>query len=101
MTGAGVEGLYPFLYSEAPSPDDLFAEIRQSTLDKIDEITALRAEVAARYTGALQDAAVDLAAAFRAGATVFAFGNGGSSTDAETVVALFANPGDDHLSLPA
>jgi D-sedoheptulose 7-phosphate isomerase len=35
-----------------------------------------------------------MADAFRSGGRLFAFGNGGSSTDAQDVAALFLNPGD-------
>ena len=42
-----------------------------------------------------------MAAAFRAGGRLFTFGNGGSSTDAQDVAALFLNPGGDARPLPA
>jgi D-sedoheptulose 7-phosphate isomerase len=42
-----------------------------------------------------------MAAAFRAGGTLFAFGNGGSSTDAQDVARLFLDPGPDARPLPA
>lgn len=100
MTGAGVEGLYPFLYAEPAARADVVDEVRRSTLDKIEEIASLRADLAARHGEALQSAASRLARAFTDGGTLFAFGNGGSSTDADALVGLFASAGSGR-PLPA
>jgi D-sedoheptulose 7-phosphate isomerase len=42
-----------------------------------------------------------MADAFRSGGRLFTFGNGGSSTDAQDVAALFLNPGGSARPLPA
>jgi D-sedoheptulose 7-phosphate isomerase len=42
-----------------------------------------------------------MARSFAAGGRLFAFGNGGSSTDAQAVAELFQNPGPPAVALPA
>jgi D-sedoheptulose 7-phosphate isomerase len=70
----------------------VLAEVRRSTSDKAAEIVALREEVAARYADELVVCAGAMAAAFAGGGRLFTFGNGGSSTDAQTVASLFLSP---------
>lgn len=96
-----VESLYPFLYSGSGNLDSVFAEVRQSTVDKIEEITALRTEVVRQYWEKLNLCAEALAAAFDHGARLLAFGNGGSSTDAQDLASLFLCPPDNWRPLPA
>jgi D-sedoheptulose 7-phosphate isomerase len=89
----GIESLYPFLYADqAGSQDAVLAEVRRSTAEKAGEIVALRQAVAERYRTELAECALELAAAFAAGGRLFTFGNGGSSTDAQTVASLFLAP---------
>ena len=88
-----MESLYPFLYADqGQSVDAVLAEVRRSTAEKAVEIVALREEVATRYAGQLLACASEMAAAFAGGGRLFAFGNGGSSTDAQTVSSLFMAP---------
>src|ERR1051326_5491968 len=96
-----MEALYPFLYSDATDLADLMAEVRESTLAKIKEIAELRSVVAARESTRLANCAEDMAARFAAGGRLFAFGNGGSATDAQELATLFLAPGGDAPSLPA
>jgi D-sedoheptulose 7-phosphate isomerase len=49
----------------------------------------------------LADCAEAVADAFRSGATLLAFGNGGSSTDAQDVVHTFLDPAPPAAALPA
>jgi D-sedoheptulose 7-phosphate isomerase len=97
--------LYPFLYSGgADAKDDLEAvmdEVRRSTVEKAHEIVALRQSVLAAEGPRLADCAGRMAESFRAGGRLFTFGNGGSSTDAQDVAALFLNPGGEARPLPA
>jgi D-sedoheptulose 7-phosphate isomerase len=89
----GVESLYPFLYADkGQSIDAVLAEVRRSTAEKAAEIVALRAEVAVRYVDELVTCAEAMAVAFAGGGRLFTFGNGGSSTDAQTVASLFLAP---------
>jgi D-sedoheptulose 7-phosphate isomerase len=72
--------------------DSVLSEVSRSTTEKATEIVRLRAEIAARLTGQLVTCAEAMAARFTAGGRLFAFGNGGSSTDAEEVAAAFSYP---------
>jgi D-sedoheptulose 7-phosphate isomerase len=99
--GSAMEALYPFLYSDAADLADLMAEVRASTLAKTKEIAELRGVVAAREATRLANCAEDMAARFAAGGRLFAFGNGGSATDAQELAALFLSPGADAPALPA
>ncbi|MBX6381579.1 MAG: SIS domain-containing protein [Microbispora sp.] len=96
-----MEALYPFLYSESTDLDAVMASVRQSTVEKVDEIVMLRRTVLTRDGDRIAACAEAMAEAFAAGARLFAFGNGGSSTDAQDVVTLFMNPGGDARPLPA
>src|SRR5512142_1564692 len=87
-----MEALYPFLYSDSSDLADLMAEVRASTLAKTKEIAELRGIVAAQEATRLANCAEDMAARFAAGGRLFAFGNGGSATDAQELATLFLNP---------
>ena len=102
---SGIEALYPFLYDSGDEPGDtrarVVAEVRRSTREKVAETAALRETVLATYADELAGCATAMARAFAAGARLFAFGNGGSSTDAQAVVEIFAVPPDGGPALPA
>jgi D-sedoheptulose 7-phosphate isomerase len=92
-SGSGIESLYPFLYQDtASSTEGVLAEVRRSTAEKAAEIVALRSEIAMRYRTELARCGRALAEAFDNGARLFVFGNGGSSTDAQTIVSVFLCP---------
>ena len=97
----GFESLYPFLYSDASNVDAVLDEVRRSTVEKAAEIVALRDEVFDRYADELVACAERMAASFAAGGKLFAFGNGGSSTDAQDVVNTFLQPEGSGEALPA
>jgi D-sedoheptulose 7-phosphate isomerase len=99
--GSGVESLYPFLYGGSHSESDVLASVAASTVDKVNEIVALRAATGSLLAAPLADCARRLAAAFAAGATLWAFGNGGSSTDAQDVAHAFIDPPAGRRTLPA
>ncbi len=104
MNDRGTETLgtfYPFLQTRAADVDALIAEATRSTADKIAEIVALRESLAVTHAQSLLDCARRLAAAFHAGGTLFTFGNGGSSTDAQEVAQLFLRPPVAGRPLPA
>jgi D-sedoheptulose 7-phosphate isomerase len=88
----GVEALYPFLYTPESDLDALLAQLAQSTIDKVAEVTALRAAVLERDGDRIEACAAAMAAAFSAGGRLLTFGNGGSSTDAAEVANLFLHP---------
>lgn len=97
----GVEGLYPFLYGGGSDAERVLAAATESARQKVAEIVQLRREVGAAQGAALADCATRLAEAFAVGATLLAFGNGGSSTDAQDVVHTFVDPPPPVDPLPA
>jgi D-sedoheptulose 7-phosphate isomerase len=96
-----VEALYPFLYAGAADLDGVLEQVRRSTVDKAREITALRATVLERDGHRLAECAGEMAERFAAGGRLLAFGNGGSSTDAQDLASLFLSPAGDFRALPA
>jgi len=101
MTATELEALYPFLYADGGALESLIESARRSTEAKAAEITELRAELARRHGARLELAAGQLAERFAAGGRLLAFGNGGSSTDAQELAGLFLHPGGDAPALPA
>jgi D-sedoheptulose 7-phosphate isomerase len=99
------ESLYPFLYSGTSDLSVVLTQVRESTVAKAQEIEELRRTVAARDGARLADCARAVATRFGAGGRLFAFGNGGSATDAQQLATLFLNPGSvkgrDAPPLPA
>jgi D-sedoheptulose 7-phosphate isomerase len=96
-----MEALYPFLYAETSDLPAVLEEVRTSTVAKAGEITELRREIARRDGARIGECAREMAARFAAGGRLFAFGNGGSATDAAQLATLFLNPGGDAPPLPA
>lgn len=102
--------LYPFLYEAAPPTSAVAAqaraaaklEARRSTVQKCDDIVALRAAVLDEYADEMLGAARAMARRFQRGGTLLAFGNGGSATDAQDAEADCLTPPYAHWrSLPA
>jgi D-sedoheptulose 7-phosphate isomerase len=89
-----MESLYPFLYAETSDLPAVLEEVRASTVAKTAEITELRQVIAQRDGARIARCAREMAARFAAGGRLFAFGNGGSATDAAQLATLFLNPGD-------
>jgi len=98
---AAMESLYPFLYAGGGDLNAVMEEVRQSTIAKTAEIADLRRQVCARDAGRLRACAEDMAGRFSAGGRLLAFGNGGSSTDAQEMATLFLHPGGGMRALPA
>ncbi|HEY7431228.1 MAG TPA: SIS domain-containing protein [Streptosporangiaceae bacterium] len=98
---AGVESLYPFLYSGTADLTAVLAEVRASSAAKAREVMALRQTVSARDAARLEHCAADMAARFAAGGRLLAFGNGGSATDAQQLATLFLHPPGGQPPLPA
>jgi D-sedoheptulose 7-phosphate isomerase len=88
--GAGAaDFLYPFLGESESSLDAVVADVRRSVLAKSEEVGRLRQETLEEGREELAAAASGIREALAAGGTLLAFGNGGSATDAEDVVADF------------
>jgi D-sedoheptulose 7-phosphate isomerase len=96
-----MEALYPFLYAGQSDLALVLDQVRASTLAKAEEILALRDTVCERDAARLERCAADVAATFAAGGRLFAFGNGGSATDAQQLATMFLNPGPGAPPLPA
>jgi D-sedoheptulose 7-phosphate isomerase len=88
----GVETLYPFLYTGQSDLAAVLQEVRRSTEEKAREIMALRERLGQELAERLSACAHAMADAFVAHGTLFAFGNGGSSTDAQALAQLFLHP---------
>src|SRR6202451_2982572 len=96
-----MEALYPFLYADTSDLSAVLAQVRASTVAKTEEILELRRTVAERDGARIAECARQAAARFAAGGRLFAFGNGGSATDAQQLATLFLNPGGEARPLPA
>ena len=84
---------YPFLFEGGKANiEDVLAQVRHSTLEKCREVIALRRSTL-DHSGTLIVAAGEaMARAFANGATLLAFGNGGSATDAQDLVTELIIP---------
>jgi D-sedoheptulose 7-phosphate isomerase len=92
--------LYPFIESEERDSSSLLAVLATSAQEKIVESRLLRADSLERCADVLAQAGATMANRFRNGGRLFAFGNGGSATDAEGTADLFRHPPNGR-ALPA
>jgi D-sedoheptulose 7-phosphate isomerase len=94
---------YPYLFSGGKSSiEDVLTQVRHSTLEKCREIIELRRRTLEATRDQIIAAGQMMAAAFTTGGTLLAFGNGGSTTDAQDLVAdLLTPPFPDWQALPA
>ncbi|MBA3947280.1 MAG: SIS domain-containing protein [Herpetosiphonaceae bacterium] len=84
---------YPFLFAGGnASAEEVLAQVRHSTREKCRTVVALRRQTLEQYGDIMVAAATAMASAIRSGATLFAFGNGGSTTDAQDLVVDLMNP---------
>jgi D-sedoheptulose 7-phosphate isomerase len=88
--GAGASAfLYPFLGHDGTQLDHVVTDVARSVVMKADEVGALREDTLTEGRDELVAAAAALRRALDNGGALLAFGNGGSATDAEDVVADF------------
>jgi D-sedoheptulose 7-phosphate isomerase len=92
MTSEPTGFLYPFIEAEERDSSSLMADLAASARSKIAASRAIRAATLERCGDALASAGRAMADRFAAGGRLFAFGNGGSATDAEGTVELFRDP---------
>jgi D-sedoheptulose 7-phosphate isomerase len=92
--------LYPFIESEERDRVGLLTDLARSAQTKMAESAALRIATLERGTDDLEQAGAAMARRFADGGRLFAFGNGGSATDAEGTVDLFLDPPEGR-GLPA
>lgn len=84
--------LYPFIDAEERDSSALLSDLAASARDKARESAALQVSTLAQCAEKILAAGAQLARSFAAGARMYCFGNGGSSTDAATFAALFSRP---------
>ncbi len=92
MSSEPTSFLYPFIEGEERDSISLLADLTASARTKIADSRRLRAATLEQCDGALLEVALDMSGRFRRGGRLFAFGNGGSATDAEGIVELFREP---------
>ena len=94
---------YPYLFEGGKaSVGEVLLQVQYSTLEKCREVIALRRATLEQSGQQIIDAGKAMAQAFAAGATLLAFGNGGSTTDAQDLVSeLITSPFPGGPSLPA
>jgi len=94
---------YPFLFEGGKaSIEDVLAQVRHSTLEKSREVIALRRMTLENSIEQIIAAGQAMARAFAEGGTLLAFGNGGSTTDAQDLVTdLLVPPFPNWVPLPA
>ena len=84
--------LYPFIESEERDAESLLVDLAGSARAKFAVSQELRAATLLALAAEIEAAGMAMAARFRTGGRLFAFGNGGSATDAEGTVELFRHP---------
>lgn len=94
---------YPYLFQGGQVDwPEVMKSVTESTWQKSRETIELRGATFARYRGQIVAVGQAVAQAFSRGATLLAWGNGGSSTDAQDLVAdLTCPPQSAWRSLPA
>ena len=84
---------YPFLFEGGKANiEDVLAQVRHSMREKCREVIALRRATLDYSRNQIVAAGEAMAQAFAHGATLLAFGNGGSTTDAQDLVTELINP---------
>src|SRR3954471_6520904 len=84
--------LYPFIDGDEDDVGTLLTDLAESALGKAAESAALRRSTLDSCAELVRRAGGEMARRVSAGGRLFTFGNGGSSTDASTLAALFAQP---------
>ena len=84
--------LYPFIEADERDPGPLLAELAASARAKAAESAALQQATLAGSADQVAACGAAMAARFAAGGRLYAFGNGGSSTDCATFAALLSSP---------
>ncbi|MGH9189786.1 MAG: D-sedoheptulose-7-phosphate isomerase [Acidimicrobiales bacterium] len=84
--------LYPFIEGDETDSVSLLADLAVSAQGKWAQSASLRAETLTLCEPQLRSVATAMAERFGAGGRLFAFGNGGSATDADGVAQLYPRP---------
>jgi D-sedoheptulose 7-phosphate isomerase len=92
MSPEATDFLYPFIEGDETDSGSLLSDLSASAGGKWAQSTALRAETLERCEDQLRTVAAAMAERFAAAGRLYAFGNGGSATDAEGVAQLYTRP---------
>jgi D-sedoheptulose 7-phosphate isomerase len=92
VTGDPTDFLYPFIEAGEEDASLLVADLVASAGAKIADSRALRVATLERCRDDVESAGRAMAQRLRSGGRLLCFGNGGSATDAEAMVALFQDP---------
>jgi D-sedoheptulose 7-phosphate isomerase len=84
--------LYPFIESAERDSETLLMDLTESARAKLTASAELRDLTLRQSESAIAGAAAAMADRFVRGGRLFVFGNGGSSTDAASLAALFLQP---------
>jgi D-sedoheptulose 7-phosphate isomerase len=93
--------LYPFLGSEEQELEGVVKDVQGSMLQKMEEVNGMRAAVAETEAGAISEISAAVARRLASGGKIIAFGNGGSATDANDLVADCVTPPPGFGTVPA
>ncbi|HET7477939.1 MAG TPA: SIS domain-containing protein, partial [Rubrobacteraceae bacterium] len=93
--------LYPFLGKGAQPLEEVVKEVQGSMLQKMQEVNRLRAAAAESEAAAISEIAVAVSERLDRGGKIITFGNGGSATDANDLVADCLDPPPGFSSIPA
>ena len=93
--------LYPFLGKSAQPLERVVEEVRGSMLQKMEEVNGLRAIAAETEAETISEIAAAIAERLKRGGKIIAFGNGGSATDANDLVADCVDPPTGMRPVPA
>lgn len=84
--------LYPFIEADERDAGSLLTDLAHSARAKQQSSSELRRVTLERSADDIESAAAAMAVRLQAGGRLFVFGNGGSSTDAASLAALFIHP---------
>ncbi len=84
--------LYPFIEADESDPGALLLDLAESARGKVAASAELRRVTLERSAATVSAASEAMSDRFARGGRLFVFGNGGSSTDAASLAALFVDP---------
>jgi D-sedoheptulose 7-phosphate isomerase len=93
--------LYPFLGTEEQALESVVEEVQGSMLQKMEEVNGMRAAAAETEANAISEIAALISERLERGGKIIAFGNGGSATDANDLVADCVTPPPGFGTVPA
>ena len=93
--------LYPFLGSQEQQLEEVVEEVQGSMLQKMEEVNGMRTATAETEAGTVSEIASAIVERLKRGGKIVAFGNGGSATDANDLVADCVAPPPGFEPIPA